>query len=69
MRQESQKAQGFLLGFVFSIVIAGIAWFWKWPAHMFVFWSILSILTLVTQMLLVPVCRALEPPVASPRTA
>jgi len=43
----------------YSAIICLIAWFWQWPAHVFIFWSMLAVLGVVVQIVVTPFRRVI----------
>lgn len=52
-QQSSQTASQLVWGNIISIaIIIGIAWYWKWPAYVFVFWVLLSLVGMLISSIL-----------------
>lgn len=58
--QTGQRAQAIGAAVVSAIGFSLIAYFWKWPAYVFIYWILLSAVGTVSTLLLWPVRRAAE---------
>ena len=55
-RWQAQSASELGGGSIFSnAIIFGIAWYWHWPAYIFIFWAVLILIGIVFHVLLTPV--------------
>jgi YidC/Oxa1 family membrane protein insertase len=52
--EPAQMAIGIIL---LPLVIIGIGWYWQWSAYVFIFWSLLTVVGVVFQILLMPLRR------------
>jgi hypothetical protein len=57
-RQPGQGAQMIAAGLLSGALFVAIAWYWDWPAYVLIFWGLLSLLGLLMNLILVPICAA-----------
>jgi len=57
-RQPGQGAQMMTAVLFSGVLFVGIAWYWDWPAYVLIFWGLLSLLGVLMNLVLVPICAA-----------
>lgn len=58
-KQPGQTGMAFASGVLSCVLFCALGWFGHWPAYVFIFWGLLGFLGWVSQLILVPVRRAM----------